>query len=73
MSMVNNTVNQLQTNAKISLLQFRRKTYLFYKDLKGFKKSGAAIATIATIKEKLLLHVTTIKLKELQRLQQLQQ
>lgn len=50
MSMVNNTVNQLQTNVKISLLHFRSKTHLFCDDLKGFDKSGATDATIATIK-----------------------
>ncbi len=73
MSMVNNTVNQLQTNVKIPLLHFRSKTHLICKDLKGFNKSGATDATIATINKKLLLHVIPIKLNKLQRLQQLQQ
>ena len=50
MSMVNNTVNQLQTNVKISLLHFKSKTHLFCNDLKGFGKSTATDATIATIK-----------------------
>ena len=71
--MVNSSVNQLQTNVKISLLHFRRKTHLICKDLKGFDKSGATDATIATIYKKLLLHVIPIKLNKLQRLQQLQQ
>ena len=50
MSMVNNNVNQLQTNVKKSLLHFRSKTHLFCNDLKGLDKSRATIATIATIK-----------------------
>lgn len=50
MSMVNNTVNQLQTNVKISLLHFRSKTHLFCKDLEGLGKKGGTIGTIGTIK-----------------------
>ena len=50
MSMVNNIVNQLQTNVKISLLHFRSKTHLFCKDLKGFNKKVGTIGTIGTIK-----------------------
>lgn len=50
MSMVNNTVNQLQTNVKISLLHFRSKTHLFCDDLKGFGKKGGTDGTDGTIK-----------------------
>ena len=50
MSMVNNSVNQLQTNVKISLLQFRGKTHLFCNDLKGFNKKVGTIGTDGTAK-----------------------
>ena len=50
MSMVNNSVNQLQTNVKISLLHFRSKTHLICKDLKGLSKKGGTDGTEGTIK-----------------------
>lgn len=50
MSMVNNNVNQLQINAKISLLHFRSKTHLFCKDLKELSGKGGTDGTDGTIK-----------------------
>lgn len=71
--MVNNSVNQLQTNAKIYLLHFRSKTYLICNDLKGFNKKGGTIGTIGTINEKLLFHVIAMIFNKLQRVEQLEQ
>lgn len=73
MSMVNNSVNQLQTNVKISLLHFRSKTHLFCKNLKGFSKKGGTDGTIGTIIFILLFLAIAIKPNKLQRLEQLEQ
>ena len=50
MSMVNNSVNQLQTNVKISLLQFRSKTHLICNDLKAKGETSGTDGTDGTIK-----------------------
>nr|DAY12658.1 MAG TPA: hypothetical protein [Caudoviricetes sp.] len=68
--MVNNSVNKLQTNVKISLLHFRSKTHLICNDLKGFSKKGGTGGTIGTIIFILLFLAITIKPNKLQRLEQ---
>lgn len=50
MSMVNNSVNQLQIKVKISLLHFRSKTHLFCNDLKELSGKGGTDGTDGTIK-----------------------